>query len=250
MTGKGEYMNKWRDHQNRNPFTLIELLVVVAIIAILSAMLLPALNKARRSAQKVQCVSNIRQIVLGGLHNYAGDYRDWAFGWAWVMKTEYTAQQSWIGRLGKQTPGYPLGLGYLPWNQFLKFTNNLLMCPEKKDNDGNLFVSYTINEGINADNITYQPGGGPTVILRDKTDNRNLFKLTTIKYPSSVAWFHKKVWISQQHAISQKRTFYKMISVERKGFPACRAMENSKGRRLTERFGKQPLLTDGIKFPH
>ncbi len=191
-------MNKWRDHQNRNPFTLIELLVVVAIIAILSAMLLPALNKARRSAQKVQCVSNIRQIVLGGLHNYAGDYRDWAFGWAWVMKTEYTAQQSWIGRLGKQTPGYPLGLGYLPWNQFLKFTNNLLMCPEKKDNDGNLFVSYTINEGINADNITYQPGGGPTGILRDKTDNRNLFKLTTIKYPSSVAWVLDSVAYSNE----------------------------------------------------
>src|SRR5436190_7431310 len=49
----------------RSAFTLIELLVVIAIIAILAAMLLPALTAAKAKAQRIQCVSQMKQIGLG-----------------------------------------------------------------------------------------------------------------------------------------------------------------------------------------
>jgi prepilin-type N-terminal cleavage/methylation domain-containing protein len=65
-----------RPRQQGPGFTLIELLVVIAIIAILAALLLPALATAKERGLRTQCVSQLRQQVQGSLM-YAPDYNDW-----------------------------------------------------------------------------------------------------------------------------------------------------------------------------
>jgi prepilin-type processing-associated H-X9-DG protein len=88
----------------------VELLVVIGIIAILIAMLLPALNKARQSAKTVQCASNMKQVMFG-LMMYAHDNKGW-FPYSYYRNPDTTLPSAqrpkifWAGLIGGDTAGY------------------------------------------------------------------------------------------------------------------------------------------------
>ena len=74
-----------RQQRNAQAFTLIELLVVIAIIAILAALLLPTLSKAKAKAVGIQCLGNFKQLQVGW-QLYTGDNNEFIPGNHWYMQ--------------------------------------------------------------------------------------------------------------------------------------------------------------------
>ena len=120
--------------KNRHDFTLIELLVVIAIIAILAAMLLPALQQARARSRSATCVNNLKTCTIARMF-YADDHKGYMHAYGGIP---FTAPED--DQYNAYWPGILFGKKYLP-------VGPSICCPTRhsgivRDNLGRFYYGY------------------------------------------------------------------------------------------------------------
>jgi type II secretory pathway pseudopilin PulG len=129
-------------------FTIVELLIVIGIIAVLIALLLPALNKAQFSAGQLQCLANVRQLSTAiNLYAITND--------GWLPRY---SNQLWPSACNLKDPRWPHGWMVLVF-PYLNYAYPVYTCPLRPTITGNIGKYYFSRTGYYSTQVMYQVNG-------------------------------------------------------------------------------------------
>lgn len=180
----------------KRKFTLIELLVVIAIIAILAAMLLPALNKARDKAKSIKCISNLKQLGVAG-QSYSNDNK----GVIMPSKEYHSASSTTLWYKADEDPMKGFIAPYMTMPKYGSSNGGVFSCPMMPVThfaQGGLgvYISYALVNGVSRN----YPGGGENwatathKLVKSKYPSRTAFCMDSDGSPSTNGLTYSSVW--------------------------------------------------------